>query len=417
MQIQKAESLSPDQMTAFLASSQEMQFSGQSRRQVYAWVEQTLVSQEYFRQGKKQRGLIRAYLSKMSGRSLPQITRLIRQHRQSGHIQASPYQRRRFPRRYTVADIALLAEVDRAHQWLSGLATKRILEREFRVFGKPEFQRLAAISVSHLYNLRRSAAYRKRAARYQPTRPTPVSIGERRRPEPNGRPGYLRVDTVHQGDWEGAKGVYHLNSVDAITQWEVVGCTERINELYLTPVLEAMLHQFPFPILGFHADNGSEYINHAVATLLSNLLAEFTKSRPYHTLDNALVEGKNAAVIRKHLGWGHIPAEHAARIDGFYRKYFNPYLNYHRPCGFATVVVDPRGKRQRIYKAQEYMTPYEKLQSLPNAAQYLKEGLRFEHLDSIAQAMSDTAWAKRMNAAKEKILRECKIESPFPPPF
>ena len=415
VQIQKSEGLSPEQMAAFVASSQPIQFSGHSRQEGYAWVVQILVSQEYFRQAKKQRGVIRAYLSKVSGRSLPQITRLLRQYRQRGPLPAPHYQRHRFPRRYTAADLALLAEVDRAHQWLSGPATKRILEREYQVFGKPEFQRLAGISVSHLYNLRRSAAYRKRAVRYEPTRPTPVSIGERRRPEPHGQPGFLRVDTVHQGDWEGAKGVYHLNAVDTVTQWEVLGCTPHISERHLAPVLEAMLHKFPFPILGFHADNGAEFINHTVARLLNKLLVEFTKSRPYHTLDNALVEGKNGAVIRKHLGWGHIPAQHAARIDGFYRKDFNPYLNYHRPCGFATVVVDGRGKRKRRYPAGQYLTPYEKLRSLPNAAKYLKPGLSWKALDHLAHAMSDTAWAQRMKQAKEQLLRECKIESPLPP--
>ncbi len=307
--------------------------------------------------------------------------------------------------------------MDRAHQWLSGPATRRILQREFHLFQRPGFERLAGISVSHLYNLRRTAAYRRRAARYQPTRPAGIAIADRRRPDPKGQPGYLRVDTVHQGDWEGAKGVYHLNAVDAVTQWEAVGCTARISEQYLGPVLEAMLHQFPFPILGFHADNGSEFINHTVAKLLNKLLAEFTKSRPYHSLDNALVEGKNGAVIRKHIGYGHIPAEHAERIDQFYRKHLNPYLNFHRPCGFVTTVVNQRGQRRRVYQADDYMTPYEKLKSLPQAVQYLKPGLCFQQLERMAQAMSDTQWARRMKQSKEKLLRACKIESPFPPQF
>lgn len=99
----------------------------------------------------------------------------------------------------------------------------------------------------------------------------PVSIGERRRPEPNGRPGYLRVDTVHQGDLDGIKGVYHINAVDEVTQWQVVGATAQISEAYLLPVLEAMLEQFPFRIRGFHSDNGSEVINHTVAKLLNKL--------------------------------------------------------------------------------------------------------------------------------------------------
>lgn len=415
--MKNSQALSPSQMAEFLNASQQIQFTGQNRGEVYAWLQQVLIQQEYFRQGKKHRGVIRAYLSKVTGLSLPQITRLVRQYRQTGQIEALAYWRHRFPRRYTDADVALLAGVDRAHQWLSGPATKRILEREFRLFHRPEFERLAGISVSHLYNLRRSAAYRKRAARYEPTRPVSISIGDRRKPDPKGQPGYLRVDTVHQGDWEGAKGVYHLNAVDAVTQWEAVGSTARISEQYLGPVLEAMLHQFPFPILGFHTDNGSEFINHTVAKLLNKLLVEFTKSRPYHSLDNALVESKNGAVIRKHIGYGHIPAEHAERIDQFYRKHFNPYLNFHRPCGFATVVVNQRGKQKRVYKADDYMTPYEKLKSLPNPAPYLKPGLCFQQLERTAHAMSDTEWARRMKQAKEKLLRECKIESPFPPQF
>ena len=417
MQMWNAESLSLTEMREFVQASHQIEFNGQSRQQIYGWVQQTLVQQEYFRQRKKHRGVIRAYLSKVTGLSLSQMTRLIRQYRQNGRIAAS-YRRHRFSRSYTDADIALLAEVDKAHQWLSGAATKKILERERELFGNNEFERVAEISVSHLYNLRRSAAYRKRAGRYETTKPTGVTIAQRRRPDPRGRPGYLRVDTVHQGDWDGAKGVYHLNAVDAVTQWEVVGCTPRISEQYLEPVLEAMLHQFPFPILGFHADNGSEFINRTVAKLLNKLLVEeFTKSRPYHSLDNALVESKNGAIIRQHIGYGHIPAPHADRIDQFYRKYFNPYLNYHRPCGFATVSVDRRGKQKRIYQTADYRTPYDKLKSLPNAEQYLKQGVSLQQLDRVAHALSHTECARRMKRVKDKLLRDCKIESPLPPRF
>src|SRR5512134_2343545 len=193
LRMEHGERLSPQQMGEFLRASEAVSFAGQSRAEVYAWVQQTLLCQEYFRQGKKQRGLIRAYLSKVSGRSLPQLTRLIRQYRHSGQIRVQLYQRHGFPRRYIERDVALLAQVDQAHEWLSGPATKHILEREFAVFGKTDFQRLAQISVSHLYNLRRSARYRKCAARWEPTRPAVISIGERRRPDPRGQPGYLRV--------------------------------------------------------------------------------------------------------------------------------------------------------------------------------------------------------------------------------
>jgi transposase InsO family protein len=158
--------------------------------------------------------------------------------------------------------------------------------------------------------------------------------------------------------------LYHINSVDTVTQWQVVGCVETISERHLIPVLEAMLHQFPFVILGFHCDNGSEFINRRVAQLLEKLLIEFTKSRAYRTTDNALVEGKNGAVIRKHIGYGAIPAEHAEALQKFYTAHWNSYLNYHRPCGFATIRVLPKGKRQRRYPVEDYRTPYEKLVSL-----------------------------------------------------
>ena len=91
---------------------------------------------------------------------------------------------------------------------------------------------------------------------YVKTKPTGVTIAERRRPNPQGRPGYLRLDAVHQGDQNGAKGVFHINAVDEVTQWQIVAATERISEAWLLPVLKTMLEQFPFRILGFHSDNG-----------------------------------------------------------------------------------------------------------------------------------------------------------------
>jgi transposase InsO family protein len=413
--MQNAEALSGQQISDFLKGSEGIEFTGQSRAEIYGWTERMLVAQEYGRQGKKRRGSIRNYLSKMSGLSLAQITRLIRSYVGTGRVEAKPYRRHRFPGKYTEQDVALLAEVDGAHQRLNGAATQRILGREYTEFGKAEFARLAGISVAHLYNLRNSVRYRKQASVFEPTRPSAVSIGERRKPDPRGQPGFLRVDTVHQGDWDGAKGVYHINAVDTVTQWQVVGCASKISEQFLLPVLEAMLHQFPFRILGFHADNGSEFINHAVAQMLRKLLVEFTKSRACRSQDNALVEGKNGAIIRKHIGYGHIPAAHAEALQKFYTAQLNPYLNFHRPCGFAAVTCDARGKRQRKYKLQDYATPYQKLKSLPAVADYLKPGVRLELLDRIAKAMSDTEFAKKMSSAKARLLRACKIESPVPP--
>jgi transposase InsO family protein len=415
VRMQNVEPLTEVQIGEFLRGSLAIEFAGQSRAEVYGVVQECLVRQEYFRQGKKQRGAIRAYLAKLTGRSLPQMTRLIRQQKANGEIRLVQRTRRRFPTRYTDTDVGLLAEVDRAHQRLNGPSTRRILQREYKEFGRKEYERLAGISASHIYNLRRSPGYRSRTVGFEYTKPTGVSIAERKRPDPKGQPGYIRIDTVHQGDWEGAKGVYHINAVDTVTQWEIAGCAEKISEHYLLPVLEAILHQFPFRIISFHSDNGSEFINRKVAEMLEGLLIEFTKSRANRSQDNALVEGKNGAVIRKLMGYGHIAGTHAEAVQKFYTAHFNPYLNYHRPCGFATTSFNERGKRTRHYKAADYQTPYEKLKSLPEAGQYLKPEGSFAKLDRIAKKMSDTECARKMGEAKAKLLRQCKMESPFPP--
>jgi transposase InsO family protein len=390
-----------EQIRAFMAASEDIQFKGRNRKEIYNWVRQTAVEQQYHVQGKAEKGLLRSYIAKTTGLSRAQVTRLIGQYLATGKVEEKQYRRRRFPSLYTRRDIELLAEVDEAHETLSGPATQKILYREFHEYGGSGYERLARLSVAHLYNLRKTGTYRKRRVVYQATRPTAVSIGERRQPDPQGRPGYLRVDTVHQGDRDGVKGVYHLNAVDEITQWQVVGAVEQISETWLLPVLQAMLEQFPFPIRGFHSDNGSEFINHTVAKLLNKLLAEQTKSRPRHSNDNGLVECKNGAVVRKHMGYGHIQASHAEAIHEFYRDHFNSYLNFHRPCGVPEVVTGAKGKQRRTYRW--YATPWEILRQLPDLARYLKPDLTVELLNQRAGRESDTASARRMQKEKHKL--------------
>ena len=415
--MRNAECLSREQIREFLKSCELIEFAGCGRDEKYVWVECVLRTQNYGELARGDRGAVRAYVEKMTGMSVSQMTRLIRGFLDCGAVKAAPYQRHRFSPLYTPGDISLLAEVDRAHERLSGPATRHIFQRAYEQYGDKRYERLAKISVAHLYNLRAGARYRNQAAVFEPTRRSAITIGERRRPDPQGRPGFLRVDSVHQGDRDGAKGVYHINAVDTVTQWQVVGCTSRISEAYLIPVLEGMVEQFPFVLLGFHFDNGSEYINHRVAGLLEKLRAEFTRSRACRSQDNALVEGKNGAVIRKLIGYGYIAGEHAEAIGTFYARQLNPYLNFHRPCGFATVSVDERGKRRREYKIEDYRTPFEKLKSLERAGQYLKPGLTLAELEREAMAISDTECARLMNAAKSRLLGQCKVHSPLPPRF
>jgi len=399
--MQAADRLSLEQIRAFLEASEEVEFKALNKEEIYGWVNQTLQQLHYRKLKRSARGLVRRYVGKMTGRSRAQVTRLLGMYLRGEEVQPKLYRRHRFQPRYTRQDAALLAAVDEAHDTLSGPATHKILQRACYDFGDSQYQRLAELSVAQLYRLRKSHPYRQRLVTFQLTRPTKVAIGERRRPDPNGRPGHLRVDTVHQGDLDGVKGVYHINAVDEVTQWEVVGATGQISEAYLLPVLAAMLAQFPFRIRGFHSDNGSEFINHTVAAMLNKLLIEQTKSRPRHSNDNGLVESKNGAVVRKHMGYSHITAPHAAEIGAFYERYFNPYLNFHRPCGVPEEVANAKGKVKRVYRW--YATPWEILRQLPDLAKYLKEDVTVQDLEKRAKAQTDTAAAAEMQRAKQKL--------------
>jgi predicted DNA-binding transcriptional regulator AlpA len=392
-----------EQVRRFLNGSESLEFAGISVAERYRWIETVLVRFKYAQLNRADKGVIRRYVEKVSGYSRAQVSRLIERYNQSGQLSKAHYRRHQFPKRYTPADIALLARTDELHDCLSGPATKKILEREWEVYGHAEFENISRISVAHLYNLRRSHLYRNINKRYSKTKPAVVKIAERAKPDPGGKPGYIRVDTVHQGDMDGEKGVYHINAVDEVTQWEVIASVERISENCLAPVLENMLAGFPFIIRGFHSDNGSEYINKTVAMLLNKLLIRFTKSRARHTNDNALVESKNGAVVRKQLGYTYIPQVYASTINKFNRNFLNIYINFHRPCFFAVPVIDARGKIEKTYPYQKVMTPYDKLKSLPGIENYLRLDVTLEKLKEIANQMSDNEFAERMVKARSDL--------------
>ncbi len=386
----------------------------------YAWIEAALKRFDYRCLKRADRGVVLTYLQRISGYSRAQVTRLVsrwvagkrlvKQYRAPEHA---------FAKRYTSADVALLAEVDQVMNTMSGPATACVLLRRQRdVHEDARFARLGSISVAHLYNLRNSAPYR--AKRIIKNRTVPVTadkIGVRRAPAPDGRPGFIRIDTVHQGDQDGVKGLYHINAVDCVTQWEVVATVEKISEAYLLPVIELMLAQFPFKLQGFHADNGREFVNGPVARMLNKLFIEFTRSRPRHSNDNGLAETKNGAVVRKMFGYSHIPQRHAARFNAFCSEHLNPFLNFHRPCLFSTDRADPKkpGRIKRIYRPQDAMTPLDKFASLPDAASFLREGVTLADLQAQAHVLTDLQAAKKLNAARLVLFRPVTARSAAPP--
>ena len=385
----------------FLKGSSGLKLKGLSRDEKYAWLDRTLRRFGYFKLRKKAKVLVKRYAQSLTGYSDAQITRLVACKKRLGRIAAERPARHRFSRRYTYEDIALLAETDNVHYRLSGPATKALFQRAYAVYGDLRFVRIRDISVAHLYNLRAAKGYKRHALVLAKTRSVKRDIGTRKKPSPDGRPGYLRVDTVHQGDKDKAKGVYHINIIDEVTQWEIIGAVEAICEAFLEPLLEKLLERFPFSILGFHSDNGSEFINDCVAQLLNKLLIEQTKSRSRRTNDNALVEGKNGSIIRKQMGYAHIPRRYAARVNDFYMIHLNEYLNFHRPYGFSSTLTDAKGKQKKIYET--WLTPYERLKTLKDWGKYLRPGVTAEQLAQISAAKTDNDSAAEMLKAKAKL--------------
>ena len=387
------------QLKEFLNGSQKLVVSlaDSPLEEKYEFIEKTIKQFGYRRLSKIDKRIVLLYLRKITGYQHTQLFRLI-ERGQTGNLTKQPYQRIKPHRIYTSDSIKLLEKTDEAHLRLSEGATKEILRREYEVFGHSQYQTIAGISHAHITNLRHSPGYKNFWVNHTQARQIP--IGLTRPPENFGRPGSIRIDSVSQKD------VYHINSVDEITQWEVVFCVPQLSESCMLPALREIFDQYPFYIFNFHSDRGRETINYLVSELLQRLLIKQTKNRSYHSGDNALVETKNGSVIRKNMGWEHINQNMSDGINQYYRDYFNPYLNFHRPCAFPTIVTDEKGRKEKIY--QLYQTPYDHLRSLPEAQKYLQKGVTFGQLNNIAYSHSDNEFAMIMRAEEQKLFTKIR---------
>lgn len=386
------------EINEFLQSSKKLVLRFETISEKYNFIDKTIDRFKYLHLSKKDKRIILKYLKKLTGYKRAQLTRLVSR-ASLGDLVKKKYQRssETTNRIYFPFDIKLLEKTDEYHLRLSSHATQEILRREYEIFHHADFKNISNISISHIDNLRKRNIYK--TTWVNGTKAREVNIGTTMKPETNDVPGSIRVDTVHQRD------VFYINAVDEIVQWEVVICVPQICEKYLRPALEALLFQFPFIILNFHSDRGGEFINRIVAQILNKLLINQTKSRSRHCNDNALVESKNGSVIRKNMGYFHMNQNIVDEINDFLFNWFNPYLNYHRPCGFVTETkVDFKGRERNIYG--EYTTPYEKLKQISKEKKinFLKKGQSFEKLDIIAYEKSDNEFAKEMREKQNNLI-------------
>lgn len=358
---------------------------------------------------KKDKGIVIKYFSRIFGISNIQAKRLAI--KSSKGILKGPRSRRNktsFKKKYSTQDIELLARFDDASNYPNGYSLQSNLKRMVDVYHDERFKRLSQISHGHIYNLRKSAQYQKYTLTYQHTKAAfDNEIGIREKPSPLG-PGYLRVDSVHGGELDGEKGVYYVNLVDELVQWEIVVCLEGISERFLGGVWENILNSFPFTIQQFHSDNGSEFINKVVADLLNKLNIRQSKSRPRHSNDNGLVETKNGWIIRKHFGYAYVEAQKAPVINDYLQNYFNEYLNYHRACAFPRRRIDTKGKVKVMYRKEDYQTPYTRLKEIDPYGKSLKAGIKYEILDKILMKITDFDCVVRLKKEYQKLQKKIR---------
>ncbi len=381
--------------------------TGATISEKYTWIQNTLTKTRYLLLRRSDKSVVRQFLTRCTGYSLSHCDHLIADFRQTGlvtrQVRDCDTEYQRF---YTNADIVLLAKTSEAYFHPNGNALKAVLNDMYHVYGDTRFERLSHLSVSRLYDFRQTTTYQNEVLTYTKKKSVRTPIGERRKPYPSGRPGYLRVDSVHQGDLDKQKGVYHIHLVDEVTQFDVQLATAGISEYFLLPLLEEALSLFPFKIQNFHSDNGGEYINKTVAALLNKLMITQTKSRSRQTTDNALVEGKHAATIRPVYGRAYIPGMYAQVINDFNRQHLIPFLNYHRKCAFPTEVMTEQGKLMKVYR--DYHTPIEKLLLIPQVEQYLIEGMTVSQLREVQASQSHLKAAEAMQKARTKLFNSFK---------
>ena len=398
-----------EQIERFLDGTDEIVFhapDGAARR---AWIAGCCASSAMRRRHRRERGLLLRFLIKVTGysasadeapdRPVPRRAPPARPPRAAGQALRLPLR----PGRSAGA-----GRTRCLHGQLSGPATRKLAERACHLFGDARYA--APGRRSRWRTCTTCAAPRATSAPAAPCRQDPAdqhAIGERRAPQPDGRPGFIRIDSVHQGDLDGIKGVYHINAVDCAHPVPA-GRHRRAHQRALPaarprgPAGAAS----PSRSCGFHADNGSEYINHRVAELLDKLNIEFTKSRPRHSNDNALAETKNGAVVRKHFGYAHIPSRFAAQVNAFYPDVLNPYVNFHRPCFFPRTTIDAKGTPAPTLPLRGHDDP---VRQTRQPAQRRRPPQTRHHPGPATPpgtAVSDSAAARHLNAARTALFEQ-----------
>ena len=150
------------------------------------------------------------------------------------------------------------------------------------------------------------------------------------------QPGYLEADSVaHCGTTLAGDFIWSVTYTDIFSGWTEGGAVWNKGAAGVLAATQAVEERLPFGLRGFDTDNGGEFLNHHLWAYLRDResAVEFTRSRPYHSDDNAHVEQKNWTWARQLLGYERLEnPELVGPISALYREVWAPWQNFFLPC-------------------------------------------------------------------------------------
>lgn len=198
------------------------------------------------------------------------------------------------------------------------------------------------------------------------------------------RPGFVEADTVaHCGDKIEGDYAYTVDLVDIATGWTEQGAAWGKGEIGVLDALKEMESRIPFPVLGFDADNGGEFINYHLMRHFADRVkpVQFTRSRPYHSDDNAHVEQKNWTHVRQWFGYHRLDKlKIVDMMNELYRTEWRLYHNFFQP---STKLIEKKVIASKTMKRYDKpKTPYERILESKNVDPKVKRALK-EQFDTL----------------------------------
>jgi len=199
------------------------------------------------------------------------------------------------------------------------------------------------------------------------------------------RPGFVEADTVaHCGESTEGDYVNTVDLVDIATGWSEQRAVWGKGEIGVLAALKDIESSIPFPVLGFDADNGSEFINHHLMRHFAERIkpVQFTRSRPYHKDDNAHVEQKNWTHVRQWFGYHRLDKRKIVdMMNELYRSEWRLYHNFFQP---STKLIEKKVIASKVFKRYDKpKTPYERVLESKDVDPSIKRALKeqFENLN------------------------------------